>query len=241
MASKDVLPLYRRLLKTKAALLAVSFTLIGVLLIMLNAWLATLSLGDWSWLHHLPLDEVGGPLLGAGLVSTILDYSYRRDQEDVAIQRTQDNMLLSVLMEDYINFIDDLSQNANIMDKSFYVVIPYYPAGEGTILDQSKGFFTKLFAPKNTNTVTKISKETYERAREEIRNRADTILNGLMQIGVRAVQLKTKELGTLYYNMYNPDTAVREPLGDFNNVTSTFVRKGEGAVPTSTAYHKGDF
>ena len=89
MASKDVLPLYRRLLKTKAALLAVSFTLIGVLLIMLNAWLATLSLGDWSWLHHLPLDEVGSPLLGAGLVSTILDYSYRRDQEDVAIQRTQ--------------------------------------------------------------------------------------------------------------------------------------------------------
>ena len=89
MASKDVLPLYRRLLKTKAALLAVSFTLIGILLIMLNAWLATLSLGNWSWLHHLPLDEVGGPLLGAGLVSTILDYSYRRDQEDVAIQRTQ--------------------------------------------------------------------------------------------------------------------------------------------------------
>ena len=89
MASKDVLPLYRRLLKTKAALLAVSFTLVGILLIMLNAWLATLSLGDWSWLHHLPLDEVGGPLLGAGLVSTILDYSYRRDQEDIAIQRTQ--------------------------------------------------------------------------------------------------------------------------------------------------------
>ena len=70
-------------------MLAVSFTLIGILLIMLNAWLATLSLGDWSWLRHLPLDEVGGPLLGAGLVSTVLDYSYRRDQEDVAIQRTQ--------------------------------------------------------------------------------------------------------------------------------------------------------
>ena len=93
MASKDVLPLYRRLLKTKAALLAVSFTLIGILLIMLNAWLAMLSLGDWSWLHHLPLDEVGGPLLGAGLVSTILDYFYRRDQEDVAIQRTQQAIL----------------------------------------------------------------------------------------------------------------------------------------------------
>ena len=117
MASKDVLPLYRRLLKTKAALLAVSFTLIGILLIMLNAWLATLSLDDWSWLHHLPLDEVGGPLLGAGLVSTILDYSYRRDQEDVAIQRTQQAIvdlspakLWSVLCEGLARHPSELSR-----------------------------------------------------------------------------------------------------------------------------------
>ena len=149
----------------------------------------------------------------------------------VAIRRSQDNMLLGVLMEDYINFIDDLSQDANIMDKSFYLVIPYYPTGEGNLLDQSKGFFAKIFAPKKANAVTQISKEAYEKAKEEIRNRVDSVLNGLMQIGVRSAQLKTKELGTLYYNMYNPDTAVREPLGDFTKVTSTFVRKGQGEAP----------
>jgi len=44
-------------------------------------------------------------------------------------------------------------------------------------------------------------------------------------VGLQATQLNTKELGELYYNVYNPDTAVREPLGDFNNVTSTYVRK----------------
>ncbi len=149
----------------------------------------------------------------------------------VAIRRSQDNMLLGVLMEDYINFIDDLSQEANIMDKSFYLVIPYYPTGEGSLIDQGKGFFAKIFAPKKANAVTQISKETYEKAKEEIRNRVDSVLNGLMQIGVRSAQLKTKELGTLYYNMYNPDTAVREPLGDFTKVTSTFVRKGQGEAP----------
>lgn len=149
----------------------------------------------------------------------------------VTIRRSQDNMLLGVLMEDYINFIDELSQNANIMDKSFYLVIPYYPAGDGNLLDQSKGFFAKIFAPKNANSVTKINKETYERARDEIRNRVDSVLAGLMQIGVRSVQLNTKELGTLYYNVYNPDTAVREPLGDFTKVTSTFVRKGKDTPP----------
>ena len=36
------------------------------------------------------------------------------------IQVAQDNMLLSDLMEDYINFIDSLSRSANIMDKSFF-------------------------------------------------------------------------------------------------------------------------
>ena len=42
------------------------------------------------------------------------------------IRRNNDNMLLGVLMDDYINFIDILSQEANIMDKSFFIVIPYY-------------------------------------------------------------------------------------------------------------------
>jgi hypothetical protein len=32
----------------------------------------------------------------------------------------------------------------------------------------------------------------------------------------------------LYYNFYNPDTAVHQPLGDFENVTNTYIRKGEG-------------
>ena len=36
-----------------------SLTLTGVLLIMLNGWLSGLNLGDWSWLHALPLGELG--------------------------------------------------------------------------------------------------------------------------------------------------------------------------------------
>ena len=39
--------LHHRLRRLKAALLAVSFTLAGILLMMLNAWLTPLQLGDW--------------------------------------------------------------------------------------------------------------------------------------------------------------------------------------------------
>lgn len=147
------------------------------------------------------------------------------------IRRSQDNMLLNVLMDDYINFIDVLSQEANIMDKSFFVVVPFFPAGDlNNVIKESKGIFGKLFAQPQT-TATKIDKVTYDKAKDEIKNRVDSVISGLFQIGVKSVQLNTKELGELYYNMYNPDTAVREPLGDFEDVTSTYVQKGTGEAP----------
>lgn len=145
----------------------------------------------------------------------------------VDIRRKQDNMLLNVLMDDYINFIDTLSQEANIMDKSFFIAIPYYPLGDATnLVEQGKGFFGKLFA--KPNTITKIDTATYEKAKTEIANRVNGVTSGLFQLGVQSVQLNTKELGELYYNVYNPDTAVREPLGNFEDLTATYVKKGAG-------------
>ena len=142
-------------------------------------------------------------------------------------------MLLNVLMDDYINFIDILAQEANIMDKSFFVVVPFFPAGDlNNLKDQATGFFGKIFA-KPQAQATKIDKVAYEKAKDEIKNRVDSVTSGLFQMGVKSVQLGTKELGELYYNVYNPDTAVREPLGNFENTASTYVRKGAGDAPQS--------
>lgn len=143
----------------------------------------------------------------------------------VDTRRTQDNMLLGVLMDDYISFIDALSQDANIMEKSFYIVVPYFPQGDSAnLIEQGKGFFGKLFArPKNT--VTRIDAAVYQKAKEEIKNRVDSVVAGMFQIGVQSLQLDTKSLGELYYNFYNPDTAVRQPLKDFENSSATFIKK----------------
>lgn len=143
----------------------------------------------------------------------------------VELRRNQDNMLLNVLMDDYIGFIDALSQEANIMDKSFFIVIPYFPAGDlSNLKDQAKGFFGRVFAKPN-NTVKKIDTADYQKAKDEIKNRVDGVTSGLFQMGIQSVQLTTKELGELYYNFYNPDTAVREPLGNFEDVTATYIKK----------------
>ena len=148
----------------------------------------------------------------------------------------QDNMLLGVLMDDYIQFIDALSQEANIMDKSFFVVIPHAIGDEKEKLgDSTSGKFplAQLFTSKNQHQHIKVPADQYERAKDEITNRANAVLDGLNQIGVRAVRLKTKELGELYYNVYNPDTSVRQPIGDFRNFTGTMVHKGEGEAPVA--------
>jgi len=147
------------------------------------------------------------------------------------MRRGQDNMLLGVLMDNYIDFIDQLAQEANIMDKSFFLVIPYYPAGDlDSAVASSKNLFSNLFKPQQQINI-KINQEAYDKAKDELQNRINTVLSGLFQMGVRSVQLNTKELGELYYNFYNPDTAVRQPLGDFNNITNTYIQKGAGEAP----------
>ena len=143
------------------------------------------------------------------------------------VRRNNDNMLLGVLMDDYINFIDILSQEANIMDKSFFVVIPYYTSAEAEKdLQTTKNFF-KTFTKGKALEVTKIDRATYEKAMTEINNRVESVMSGLFQIGIQSVRLNTKELAELYYNFNNPDTAVREPLVDFSRLATMYVKKGE--------------
>ena len=143
------------------------------------------------------------------------------------IRRNNDNMLLGVLMDDYINFIDILSQEANIMDKSFFVVIPYYSSPDAEkVVQQTKNFFKSLSKSKAPE-ITHIDRDTYDKALSELTNRVDAVISGLFQIGIQSVRLNTKELAELYYNFNNPDTAVREPLVDFSRLATMYVRKGE--------------
>ena len=142
------------------------------------------------------------------------------------LRRNSDNMLLGVLMDDYINFIDILSQEANIMDTSFFVVVPYYSSPDLEKAVQDTKNFIKTFSRAKNPPVTKIDRNTYETAITEINNRVDTVVAGLNQIGVRSVRLNTRKLGELFYNFNNPDTAIREPLVDFSRLASIYVKKG---------------
>lgn len=153
------------------------------------------------------------------------------------IRVSQDNMLLGLLMEDYIAFLDDISQQTNIMDKKFYLVISYPDPNQDvrSTFKQSTGFFrgmTELFSPTKTAHVT-IDEGQLDAAKDEMRNRVQAVMQGLMQCGVQSVPLDTQELIELYYDFYNPDTATRQQLKDFNHMTAPFVSKGKGQTASA--------
>lgn len=148
------------------------------------------------------------------------------------IRTEHDNMLLAMLMEDYIGFMADLSVRTNIMDKKFYLVIPYFPVTDvQKAITNSKNFFTglaDLFNKHEKHVV--VNEAVLEQAKTELRNRVQATLAGLMQCNVQGLPLDTQELIELYYDTYNPDTATRQQLKNFNDLNAPVVTKGQGVA-----------
>lgn len=149
------------------------------------------------------------------------------------VRTEHDNMLLALLMDDYINYIEMLSQQTNIMDKKFYIVIPFFPHPDiQKTFTQSKNFLsglTALFNKKEDHIV--INEEDLEKAKSELRNRVQTVLDGLMQCSIQSLPLDTQELIELFYDTYNPDTATRQQLKNFSDMNADIVTKGQGIAP----------
>lgn len=146
------------------------------------------------------------------------------------IRGEHDNMLLALLMEDYIDYIDAMAAQTNIMDKNFYVTIPFFPVEASTKpMASSKNLLdgmVKLFGSAKTHVV--INEKKLEEAKAELRNRVQSVLSGLLQCGVQGLPLDTQELIELYYDTYNPDTATRQQLKNFDDLQVPIVTKGEG-------------
>lgn len=152
------------------------------------------------------------------------------------LRTQQESMLLGVLMDDYIGFLDEISSQTNIMDKKFYIVIGYPDANADIrrALKTSAGFFTgllELFRPAKTVPHVVIDENVLEKARTELRNRVNAVMQGLNQCGVQSVPLDTQELIELYYEAYNPDTATNQKLGDAKDLNVQMIRKGQGTAP----------
>jgi len=113
------------------------------------------------------------------------------------------------------------------------VVIPYFPHVDvQKAITQSKNFVTGLMALFNTKEQHVVINEAdLQKAKTELKNRVQSVLQGLAQCNIQGLPLDTQELIELYYDTYNPDTATRQQLKNFNDLTADVVTKGQGNAP----------
>jgi type IV secretory pathway VirB4 component len=156
-----------------------------------------------------------------------IDISSYLEKLDV-LRAEQPNELLGTLMDDYILNIRALVDEVNIMDKQFYVVVPYFPP----VLNQKPAtLITNLKAAFQPTPIITVSEEDFRKNKQELSQRMALAANGMAQMGIRAISLGTQELVDLYYSWYNPDVAANQKLIDVGQIGTPAVTKGDGAAP----------
>jgi len=119
---------------------------------------------------------------------------YTRTLEEAYAKTTDD--LMRIQIKEYTVFIQRFVENANIMTKQFFVVVPYNPV----VLSLKKGFLSQI-TKKGTKQSTQ---NTFEENLTQLDQRIAIVQQGLIRSGIRSVQLNTEEIIELFYKIFNP-------------------------------------
>ncbi|OGG40230.1 hypothetical protein A3A21_02545 [Candidatus Jorgensenbacteria bacterium RIFCSPLOWO2_01_FULL_45_25b] len=129
--------------------------------------------------------------------------SYLRQIEERRAE--EENELLKIQIEDYMNFIRSFVEENPIVTKSFFVVVPYDAAA---FASPTKGFMN-IFRPSPTKAKTDERIED-QKALLQLEARVDEVSSGLQGIGLHAHPLDDDEIAELFYNLYNPELIEKE-------------------------------
>ena len=110
--------------------------------------------------------------------------------------------LMKLQIREYMTFIKDFTERANIMSKNFFIVVPYDPAlvGRG---NGSSGALGSLLGVSG-NAGGPMSDELFEQYRSQLEQRVGLVEQGIVRTGVRVVPLGTEEVIELFYKLFNP-------------------------------------
>lgn len=118
----------------------------------------------------------------------------------ISKEKTQPSELLRLQLSEYRSFIEQLVSGSNIMEKNFYIIIPFSP-----IENKEKGFFSNIGSLMNPQKNIIEKNENFETYKNQLLQRVDHIIASLSGIGLRIAPLKTEELIELLFNSYNPE------------------------------------
>lgn len=115
-------------------------------------------------------------------------------------ERNQTNDLLRRQIADYRDYVKQLVDLGEIMQKKFFVVVPLDPT-----TDKQKGFFARLSEILTPSVAIHLSEERFAKNKESLMLRVNAIMGGLQSMSLNAAMLDTQGLIELFYTVYNPE------------------------------------
>lgn len=131
-------------------------------------------------------------------------------------EKNQTNELLRVQIADYRTFVQELVTLGQIMQKQFFVVVPYNP-----LSDKAKGFFSRLSEAFTPALSVRLAEDRFRKRRNDLMSRVEHIAANLGSMGLKTVQLDTQSLIELYYRVYNPETYDIQKMQDTSKLRVT--------------------
>ncbi len=123
------------------------------------------------------------------------------------------NEALRGQINDYLSFIEELVTLGEVMQKQFFVVVPFDPT-----TDKKRNFWQRLSAAVSPAVRIKLKDKEFKERRDDLLRRADLTLGQLTSMGLSGTVLDTQGLIELYYTVYNPDVFDKERMVDLNKL-----------------------
>ncbi|MBY0539569.1 hypothetical protein K2P56_04025 [Patescibacteria group bacterium] len=112
--------------------------------------------------------------------------------------KAQTEELMKIQVREYIEFVKTFVEQATIMSKRFFVIVPYSPPA----LNIQKELQSRVFGSPDVEIGAK--KGSFEEHRTQLEQRMSIVAGGLAGCGVRTAQLGTEEIIELLYKEFNP-------------------------------------
>ncbi|MFH1284198.1 MAG: hypothetical protein ABIH78_01265 [Candidatus Peregrinibacteria bacterium] len=129
----------------------------------------------------------------------------------------QQNKLLKEQTYEYAQYVKRLVEYADIMEKEFFVIIPYDP-GRTQGMNFMQAFFQRL-SPKDSYADIKRRHAEFNNLKKGLTQRINIVKSGLENCGLKAEQLGTQGLIELFYESYNPLISRSAKLKDVDKLS----------------------
>ena len=138
------------------------------------------------------------------------------------VEKEQTNRFLKKRISSYRQYVEQLISKGEVLDKSFYVIIPY----QEMLLTSPENPLKKLFSRKKGVSFNKSA--VLKKAKIQLEPKKEHLIKQFSKIGIKAEQLNTQELIELFYDIYNPDLARQQHLHGAEEYTAPLVRPAVG-------------